>query len=273
MKALLLAALLLAPVALADHVYSHRYVLEGRLLGSDDLPLPGRGVDFFAEGDDFLQPCREGPHDSVTDAEGDFRFCFHHHEIASGSRIGVRSGNASEMRPVDLGFRKTYLTLHEPNETGVEPSGWSESYRISGRVWRVGAQELEGILVYGEAVIGAQVNLTVRDDQGGASVFTTRTDDFGDYDLLVETAADPSLLDLTLEVLGRAQPTQLDLRTHRTYAPIHLAPDANAPSPTRITPEQEERPGAKTPRLDPVLVVAVALALVVAVVLSRRNTR
>lgn len=272
MKALLLVALLVAPVALADHVYSHRYVLEGRLLGADGAPLPGREITLASERDDFLEPCREGPQRSVTDGSGDFHFCFHHHEIEPGALVTVSAGNASATRAVDVALRRTHVILHEPNETGAAPEGWNATYRVSGRAWRVGVHELEGIQVYGEAVRDLPVNLTVRDAQGGESVFRTTTDAFGDYDLLVETNETPADLSLTLEALGRAQPTQLDAQTHRTYAPIYLAPKEDAKAASVEPPEDApELPGSTTPRVNPVLLVALALALVAAMVLSKRK--
>lgn len=268
MRALLLAALLLAPLAIADHVYSHRYVFEGRLVGSDGLPLPGREVEFFSEGEALLAPCREGPQASITDEAGDFRFCFHHHDIMPGTRVGARSGNASEAHAVDVAFRRTNVVLVEPNETGVAPAGWDETYRISGRAWRVGAQSLEGVHVYGIAVIGLPVNLTLRDAKGGESVFTTTTDGFGDYDLLVETDELPNDLTLTIEALGRAQPTQLDAQSHRTYAPIHLAAEAGT-----VAEADTAAPGATSPRANPIVLIALGLALVGAVMLSKRKAR
>lgn len=276
MRALLLAALLLAPVAFADHVYSHRYVVEGRLLGADGAPLPGRAVTLASERDEFLEPCREGPQQSVTDAWGDFRFCFHHHEIQAGAIMTVTAGNASAVRAVDVALRRTHVILHEPNETGTAPEAWNATYRVSGRAWRVGVQQLEGIQVYGEAVMRLPVNLTVRDDRGGESVFRTTTDAYGDYDLLVETNETPANLSLTIEALGRAQPTQLDAGTHRTYAPIYLAPKDDAKTARVEAPDAGDAPappGSTTPRVNPILLVALALALVVALVLSKRKAR
>jgi len=269
---LFLVVVLLAPMALADHAYSHRYVFEGRLLGYDGLPLPGREVEFLNEGETFLAPCREGLQESITNEQGDFRFCFHHHDIATGASVGARSGNASIMRAVDVAFRKTHVILVEPNETGIAPAGWNETYRVSGRAWQVGVQELEGVQVYGIAVIGLPVNLTVRDPQGGESVFRTTTDAFGDYDLLVETAESPGDLSLTIEVLGRAQPAKLEAHGHRTYAPLYVP--AGAPPPTGSGgSEPAPAPGAATPRVSPVLVIALGLALVAAIVISRRRER
>ena len=272
MRALgLVALVLLASSALADHVYSHRFVFEGRLVGSDGLPLPGRVVEFFSSGEDLLEPCREGPHRSVTDEWGDFRFCFHHHELEAGARAGVRVGNASVERAVDVAFRRTVVTLREPNETGTAPPGWETTYRISGRAWKVGPTELEGIAVYGVAAIGLPVNLTVRASDGSAQTFATQTDGFGDFDLVVETA-DHDNVTLTLEAAGRPQPMHMDTIYHRTYAPIYLPGDVVGTQDEQPVRRSSEAPGSSTPRVNPVLVVALALGLVVAVLLARRKS-
>lgn len=266
---------LIAPSALADHVYSHRYVLEGRLVGSDGVPLPGRLVEFFSDGEDFPEPCRDGPHQSVTDEWGDFRFCFHHHELAPGTSVGVRSGNASVERPADAAMRRTVVTLREPNETGVAPANWSSTYRISGRAWQVGPTSLEDVEVYGVAVIGLPVNLTVHGDDGSEQRFQTVTDGFGDFDLVVETPGTQDV-SLSVEATGRPQPVHFDALSHRTFVPVYL-PGA-AVSGTRddgfggVPPAPSQAPGSATPRVNPVLVVAVALGFVAAVLLSRRKS-
>ena len=261
--------------ALADHVYSHRFVFEGRLVGSDGTPLPGKEVEFFSERTDFLEPCREGPHQSVTDEWGDFRFCFHHHELDAGTRVGVRAGNASVERPADIAMRRSVVTLREPNETGVAPPNWSSSYRVSGRAWQVGPTELEQVAVYGIAVIALPVNLTVRGEGAGEQTFQTQTDGFGDFDLVVETA-DAENVSLTVEAMGRPQPVALDTLSHRTFAPIYLpGVDALALKEEGVSVpplERAQAPGTTTPRANPVLMVAVALALVAAILLSRRRT-
>lgn len=270
-----LLLVLLAGSALADHAYSHRYVFEGRLLGSDDLPLPGRAVAFLSEGEDFLEPCREGPQQSVTNEDGDFRFCYHHHAIEVGTLVGVQVGNVTALRPADVAFRRTNVVLHEPNETGVAPEGWNETYRVSGRAWRVGARELEGVPVYGEAVAELPVNLTVRDAQGGEQTYRATTDAYGDFDLVLETPGDPSALSLTLEAMGRPQPAALDARSHRSYAPIYV-PTEGALSKTDAAPTPRElpaAPGSTVPRMEPLLVVAIVLALVAAIAVSRRKAR
>jgi hypothetical protein len=133
--------------------------------------------------------------------------------------------------------------------------------------------KLEGIQVFGEAVIGLPVNLTVHLPNGSDQVFHSVTDGFGDYDLVVETAADPALLSVSIEAKGRAQPVQLDTFFHRTHAPVYVTlSDGVIPTaPGGRQGAVDEAPGSTTPRVNPVLVVALALGLVAAIVLSRRK--
>lgn len=273
---LLLALLALPSLVQADHVYSHRYVVDGRLLGSDGLPLPGREVTISVQGDDFLERCREGS-EPVTDERGDFRFCYHIHALQAGSYVNVTYGNATAMRSVDVAFRRTHVLLRETNETGIAPPNWSETYRISGRAWRPGPIELEGVQVFGEAVIGLPVNLTVHGQNATPAVFTTRTDGYGDFDLELTVLPDakPEEITMTLEAMGRGQPVALESFFHRSYSPIYVAltdaPDV-PDRPIDVSPQTDpSAPGSGTPRVSPVLVVAMALALVAAVVLSRRK--
>lgn len=271
--ALLALTLALAP-ALADHVYSHRYVIDGRLVGADGWPLPGREIRLAAEGIDLLETCREGS-SPVTDERGDFRFCYHLHEIEPGGRVTATYGDASATRGVDVAFRRSHVLLREPNETGVEAPGWNVTYRISGRAWRPGPMELESVNVFGEAVVGLPVNLTVHASDGSTTKFASHTDGYGDFDLEVETVAAPDTLTLTLEALGRGQPTQLEPFFHRTYATIYVAPVGapveEGPATTPAATAFDDAPGSATPRINPVLVVALALGLVAAVLLSRRQ--
>lgn len=273
MRLLLPLALLVlvAPSVAADHVYSHRFVFEGRLLGSDGLPLPGRTVAFFADGDDFLEAC-QGGHAPVTDEWGDFRFCFHKHGLDVQTQVGARVGNASLLRPMDTAFRRTVVTLNEPNETGTAPLNWSVSHLVAGRVWRHGPQELEGVRVYGLAIAHVPVNVTLRIGEVNGSRFEVETDGYGDFrlpiELLEETA--PENVTVEVEVLGHRQSRTLDA-THRITVGFILPAEGEAGIPTFDPFVREGHPGTTTPRVTPALFAAGALGLVVAVLMARRQ--
>lgn len=274
MKPLALALLIAVaiPSVAADHVYSHRYLIEGRLVGSDGAPLPGRDVAFVGENVSFSEACRDGGHRSITDENGDFRFCFHTHDLPPNGRVGARSGDAGAMVALDPTVRRSTLTLRDERAPGVEPAGWNESYRVGGRVWRVGPTELENVRVYGAAIAHVPVNLTVHTADGSETRFETETDAYGDFDLVVTTAADPSTVTLTVEALGVGQPAALDAASHRTSLTLFLPAETEAsayPAGTAFVPQ----PGTLTPRASPVLVVAVVAGLALSVGLARRKAR
>ena len=272
MRALLLIALLAIPLVTADHVYSHRLVIDGRLLGNDGLPLPGRVVTVASTGQDLLEPCREGSR-VITDESGDFRFCYHIHELAPSTRYNLSYGNTSVERPVDVAMRRSFLVLVEPNETGTAPENWSQTFRVSGRAWRPGPTTLEGVRVFGEAMTSLPVNLTVHDGEGNTNTFRSQTDGYGDYDLIVQEPANATQLTVTVEAMGRSQPVPLDATAHRAFAPIYVPYAGDAVhEPTKIgTGPTEQRPGSASPRADPVIVIAVAIGLVIAIAVSRRK--
>lgn len=279
--ALLLVLLLMPlPSAAADHVYSHRYVMEGRLLGSDGTPLPGREVGFFAEGMHLRERCLEPP-GNVTDENGDFRFCFHAHELNASAQVGVRVGNVTAARPIDTAFRKTVVILREPNETGVAPEGWNETHLVVGRAWRHGPQEMEGVRVYGNTVNGATVNVTLRTPSGGESAFQVTTDGHGDFRIplrLVEDVA-PENVTLVVEVLGEREERHLEPFSHRVTLGIILPaegidPDSPRPFEVDFPPQgaRQPAPGQTVPRISPGLVLLVAAGLAGAVWLARRSS-
>lgn len=265
MRALALAALLLLPLVAGDHLYSHRYVLDGRLVGSDGAPLPGRVVELLAEDVGFFEPCPEQQQRSVTDESGDFRFCFHAHALGSGGRVGARAGNASALAPVDASLRRAYVALQDPHETGVAPEGWASTYRVGGRVWRAGATTIENVSVLGAALQGAPVNLTVHTPDGGETRFGTTTSQDGDFDLVVETEAAPGDVLLTIESMGLGQPASLDGVFHRTTASIVLGPEGADGQSAPATP------GTAKPRASPLLLAGIAAALALTIGLARRR--
>lgn len=271
----LLLALPLAPTAGADHVYSHRYVFEGRLVGSDDLPIPGRAVEFFSRGADLLEPCGDGPNMAVTDQWGDFRFCFHAHNLTTDIVVGVRAGDAVVERPIDTAFRRTIVELRDEGSTGVAPEGWETTFRVAGRAWKpTGERLLEGVRVFGLAMAHEPIDVTVRTPEGNLT-YRTRTDAYGDFDLVLERIDDPRNTTVLLEAEGARQGMRLDLDTHRTTAPLFFpreegsGPSFPVPAPAATTPA----PGSRPPPMHPFVLVGLALALVGALAAAKRKKK
>lgn len=264
---LILALALLLPVPLGgaeDHVYSHRFILEGRLVGSDGAPLPDRLVEFFSRGGEFNEPCLDEGHHNVTDPTGDFRFCFHVHALDVRATVGVRSGNASVERQMDTGFRKTVVILREPNETGVPSEEWNATHLVAGRVWRSGAAQLDGVQVYGVAVPHAPVNVTLRGPNETESRFELTTDQYGDFSTRIRLGdhPDPANLTVHVESLGQERTQALDPFSHRITVGIILMPETDDAFRTFLPDAgRPAAPGTTTPRVQPLFVIALAAAI------------
>lgn len=281
---LLLVAPLLAPLAAAEgHVYSHRFVIEGRLVGADGLPLAGREIAFAADGAGFEEPCEGEPVQNVTDEWGDFRFCFHEHALDPRTHVMVSYGNVTASKPMDTAFRRSIVLMREPNETGVAPEGWARTYRIAGKAWQAGVVELDGVRVFGRAVPDLPVNLTITGDDGENATYRTSTDAYGDFDFVVGIDAAPGNVTARIEALGRSQPVRLDPTFHRSTAPVFVPPEdrvvveegTGGPVNASFEPTTGPgpAPGSSTPRLHPMLVVGVVLALAGAVWLAKKSRR
>lgn len=271
----LLVAVLLAAPTLADHVYSHRFVMEGRLVGNDGLPLPGRVVTFFSEGRDFSRACGDEPQRAITDEWGDFRFCFHAHELEPSTVVGVSVGNVTVRKPMDTAFRRTVVALAEPNETGVAPPGWNETFRIAGRVWEYGTRELEGVQVFGRAVAHAPVNLTLHTPDGD-QLMALGTDGYGDFDAtirLIEGVAAANV-SVKIESLGFEVTHDLDGSHHRNTIGLRVAPPPPVSASFTAAPTaKDDTPGTAAPPVSPLLLVGLAFVGVVVYLVKKRGLR
>lgn len=275
-RALLLALLLAAPLSAAEHVYSHRLTLEGRLLGADGLPLPGRTVEFVSEGATFDEPCVGEAPRSVTDERGDFRFCWHTHEIPAGARVGVRAGNATTLQGVDTLLRTVTVLARDPTRNGTSPAGWATTFDVRGRVWRLGSAILENVEVHGLTVEDAPVNVTVRAPGEPVALFQAVTDRFGDYALRIDLkpGVDPATVGLVVESMGVEMRQSLDAASHRNQVDVRLPPALGAHDDRALVELiSRDAPGSSTPPVSPLLVAAIAVVLAGAVALARVKER
>ena len=266
---LLLAAPLLVPAAGADHVYSHRYVVEGRLMGTEG-PIPNRTIGFSAVGDRFDEPCAGAGHQDVTDEHGDFRFCFHKHALNISAHVVLQAGNVTLTKPMDTAFRKSVVILHEPNETGVRNDAWNVTHVVAGRAWRSGPQDMEGVRVFGATVDHVPVNVTLTGPDGTISRFELQTDGYGDFraDLRLVDPVPPESVSVEVEILGNRQTRALDPLSHRITVGVSLPPENHPPFPTLMGPPPTPHPGTTTPKANPWLYLAVPIGALLAVGLS-----
>lgn len=277
-------ALAAVPLGAADHAYSHRFVLEGRVVDEDGLPLPNRTVEFFSVGGSFPAPC-EGGHSPVTNVEGDFRFCFHVHELEASTRVGVRVGNATVEKAMDTAFRRSVVTVVVENETGEAPERWDRTYRVSGKVWRPGATIVEGVPVFGTALAGVPVNVSLLSAQGDVMRGTLVTDSYGDFDATYELVegTDAAEVELVLESMGSMQRRPLEVFAHRHTVGFLLPPErvplevgGQPPVTTQFPGEdaavsEADAPGARAPEVPAALFIGIALAAIATIVVRKRR--
>lgn len=268
MMRLVLVALLLAPAALADHVYSHRFLFEGRLLGADGFPIPGREMTFEVAGDRVADACVEG-HRPVTDVWGDFWFCYHRHEMDPAAIVTISSGGASESRALDTDLRRMVFYLRDPSANGTEPAGWASTYHVDGRVWERGRVRLEGVNVTGLAIPREPVNITTvnvsaPEAERAPSSFELPTNPFGDYGAILRLAPGERAEDVVLRVAANGGTREVALAS-----PFHRQTlDLVFPMERDVEPL---RPGTQTGPISIYLLAGIGLALYVAILLVTRK--
>jgi hypothetical protein len=199
----LLAAALALPGASADHAYSHRYIIYGRVVDAAGNPVPGLTVnvktqDFAVEGQ-----CTDQPNTAtaafgrtetlpVTNQYGEFMYCYHTHDMSRVSppsaTISVADTNVSEHVTFDAEFREMFVPLQLPDVSPRANTTANEAnYTVLGRLWTPGAQLVEGIGVYGNVPLGQGVNVTLRLTDGSALNATTLTNGYGDFAVRIAT--------------------------------------------------------------------------------------
>lgn len=145
-------ALFLAAVpAVADHVYSHRYLVYGTVVDSEGEPLEGVSVNFdFSEFSDHEGPCAQetsggtGRQQDTTDSMGRYWHCAHIHSSGSSThdfRVQVGGPVPTETQTVssDPDVRRSMVNFQlddaYPNERG-DSEAFDSSYRLRGIVWK-----------------------------------------------------------------------------------------------------------------------------------------
>lgn len=166
---LLLALALLAPLASADHVFSHRVYVVGRVVDAQGVPVAGAPVAV-----DFLGPRISGrcfdSKDEATGPQGDFEVCRHTHAVPPGSRANVSIAGVNRTLEVDPDLRVATLHLQlEGPAPGTDLGGMREfnrTYVVAGRHFTRLAEPVavEAVRVNATPIPG---NVTVRVLAGG----------------------------------------------------------------------------------------------------------
>lgn len=214
--ALFLALSTVLPLATADHAYSHRYIIFGRLVDANGNPVPSVTLNMDIS-DPLLaveSSCRAtgtgsdlstdayGPtaSDPLTDTLGDFIFCFHGHSMRRNTPGEVRIAIPAmpEVPAITLTldplFRTQFLLFTLPTVSAEARADTVEgNYTVIGRFWRESAgkeESVEGIPVYGDTLTRLPVLIELVDPAGAVIANrTTTTNDYGDFAVRVPTAS------------------------------------------------------------------------------------
>lgn len=227
--AALLAALALTPVALADHAYSHRYVVYGRVVDVDGTPVQGVLVDLGTqnfpgvEGQCNAQPRTETEAFGRTETRpqtneyGEFIFCFHVHNI---NRVEPPTGIAAveaynfthEFR-FDPYTRFSFVPVKlDQDVPEANPQPAAGSYTVLGRLWQASSDRVtvEGIGVFGETVDLEPVDVTLRLADGTEIEANTTTNNYGDFAIRIPVTSPPTGGKVIVESRGQTFESDVD---------------------------------------------------------------
>lgn len=194
----LLSLLVLAPLAIADHAYSHRLVIYGRVLDADGKPFPGLTVSatpqgLETEGACGNQPLTEtdafGPTQTrpVTNEHGEFTFCIHAHRISRAApgniELRIAAHEYTQTLPVDpfLRVHHAFVKLQDARAPAQAPQ--LTDHTVFGRLWDPAQNDVnvENVPVYGTTIDRAPVNVTLTLANGTTLRTNTTTNNYGDF--------------------------------------------------------------------------------------------
>lgn len=245
LRALILALLLapaIATVAVADHAYSHRYLVYGRLLDSEGNPVTGVTVNVgmdtsvAVEGLCARQPGTEteawGETTTrrTTNEYGEFFYCFHVHSLPRRTTSEVRAEyqGVEVAERLDSFHRKSFLVLQLPNATGEATDEFTSTYLVSGRVWYAESQKrVESISVYGDVLQEENVTITFEPATGDDVVVEALTNNYGDFAVRVPIA-DVTGGRFTVSAAGESQTFDANPTTRATDLEIEVGDPAGS---------------------------------------------
>lgn len=223
---LLLAAVALMPLAAADHAYSHRYIIFGRVVDSAGNPVPGVTAQLAFEGTETEGPCGNQPGTETqafgatqtrptTNEYGEFMFCAHAHRISRAepgvSVITIPEFNVRKEVPVDPFYRHLFLpiqldTVH-PNAT---PEAYERSYTVQGTLWTPGDRSVEGVGVFGATVDRTNVSVTLALPGQEPVSLQASTNNYGDFAVRFPVTSRPTAGTVTIEAGGKTFSAPVD---------------------------------------------------------------
>lgn len=229
---------LLAPLASADHAYSHRFVIYGRVVDANGAAVQGYTVDFRAEYFTYEGTCSPNQPNTetqafgptytkpVTNEFGEFTVCLHAHSMSRFEpgmghfRVTTPQGNEVAAESHELnGFSRVLfmnIALAEPASTGGATT-LDSTYTVAGRLWRPSGQtQIEGITVFGDTIQREHVNITLTYNDGKTVTTNATTNGYGDFSVRIPVEARPTSGTVRIEAAGRAFEAPVDAKFART---------------------------------------------------------
>ncbi|HWH08590.1 MAG TPA: hypothetical protein VNX21_05275 [Candidatus Thermoplasmatota archaeon] len=265
----LLVALALLPLAAADHVYSHRLVVTGRVVDAEGLPVAGQAVRVAVAGVDATHPCFDAA-EAVTGPRGDFTLCLHAHEMTDGVMVNVTVAGASAEAAVDPALRRAAVRLQLPEPAAARDIEgerlFAKTFRVEGRVMRAlaGVASVERVNVTSTPAGGEVVRVVLARDGTELAAGNATTNEHGDY-----------ALDLDAGDVERAR-VRIEVAEGRLEAPASARfrrADLDLVFPAPEAEPVVERPGTRTPEVPLAGGVAVAALTLAAIAARPRRGR
>lgn len=286
--AIALVLLTLAPAVAADHVYTHRYFVLGRIVDADGEPVAGGNVTVDLPGAP-MGPCAGAPPDprgfrvARTGPEGDFAFCFHTHGFEEGQQVVVNASGELVTLPVDADTRKTVLLHRLSTPSALKDAGGVQffpfRYAVLGRLWNAsGPVLLENVKGNGTPLADAEVTATLTVAGSETVARTVRSDAWGDYAITFQLGKAAREGTIRVAMAGADARVPLDAVFRASVVDLAIAPAAPVEGPTAqavptpppdFGPPVGELPPGSTP--GPGVWIAVAAAAVAAAALARRR--
>ncbi|MFA5860252.1 MAG: hypothetical protein WDA16_01015 [Candidatus Thermoplasmatota archaeon] len=203
---LLVIVSLLLPFAVADHAYSHRYIIYGRVVDANGNPVPGMTVNVERHNfGNYEGTCTDQSGTEtdafgrtktipVTNQYGEFMYCYHAHQIprvdSPTVTVTVAGTNFTKDVTLDAYFRQTFVPI-QLNDVmdNANTTILDTDYTVLGRIWRPGEVKLEAISVYGLAIANTPVNVTLTLPDGTKTSMNTITNTYGDFAVRIPTVA------------------------------------------------------------------------------------
>lgn len=259
----------LAPLAQADHVFSHRTYVVGRVVDSEGAPAAGVPVVVQFANLTTGGRCFDS-REEVTGPQGDYRICRHTHALPSNVSVTVTAGNASGRARVDPDLRHAVVNLQLSGPAGGRDIGgtrlFERTYRVEGRVFTLLKEpvNVEGVEVGATPRGGLNVSARLESASAVLAERNATVDEMGAYSVDLDVADVPE--DAIVRVVaGGIESTQEASALHRR-SDVHVLRDM------RQEVSLSEVPGS-SPTPAPGLALLLAVAALAAGAQRRRRAR